>query len=192
MTELEAALLEVAGALDGCELPYVLIGGLAVAVLGEPRSTLDVDVSVWTEPEGLLAAVECLSARLRPLPANPQDFVRERRVLPVITSSGVRADIVFSSLAVESETIRRGVRKQVAGRDIRVASVEDMLLMKLVSEREKDFADAKALLRRFGKSLDRAYLLPKLQELSEALSRPDILQIFHQHAPSSDPTNLER
>jgi len=93
----------------------------------------------------------------------------------------VRADIVFSSLAVERETIRRGTLKQVAGREIRVASVEDMLLMKLVSEREKDLADARALLRRFGNSLDRAYLLPKLEELSEALSRPDILQIFQQH-----------
>jgi hypothetical protein len=53
--------------------------------------------------------------------------------------------------------------------------------MKLVSEREKDLADARALLRRFGKSLDQIYLLPKLQELSEALSRPDILQIFKQY-----------
>jgi hypothetical protein len=180
MTELEAALLEVVTALDACGLPYVLIGGLAVAVLGEPRTTLDVDVSVWTEPEGLDVAVECLSRHLRPLPAKPQDFVRERRVLPVVTSGGARADIVFSSLAVERETIRRGVPKQVAGREIRVASVEDMLLMKLVSEREKDLADARALLRRFGKSLDHTYLLPKLQELSEALSRPDILQIVMQ------------
>jgi len=57
MSELEAALIEVAEALDACGLPYVLIGGLAVAVLGEPRSTLDVDVSVWTEPDGLDAAV---------------------------------------------------------------------------------------------------------------------------------------
>lgn len=33
MTDLESALLEVAGALDACGLPYVLIGGLAVATL---------------------------------------------------------------------------------------------------------------------------------------------------------------
>jgi hypothetical protein len=182
MTELEAALLEVAMALDTCGLPYVLIGGLAVAALGEPRTTLDVDVSVWTEPEGLDLAVNCLSGHLRPLPPKPHDFVRERRVLPVVTSNGVRADIIFSSLAVERETIRRGIPKQVAGSEIRVASVEDMLLMKLVSEREKDLADARALLHRFGKSLDRAYLLPKLQELSEALSRPDIIQIVEQEA----------
>jgi len=57
-----------------------------------------------------------------------------------------------------------------------------MLLMKLASEREKDLTDAKALLRRFGPSLDRAYLLPKLEELAEARSRPDMLELFRQNA----------
>jgi hypothetical protein len=59
MTEVESALLDVVAALDVCHLPYVLIGGLAVAILGEPRSTLAVDVSVWVAPEGLNSAVEC-------------------------------------------------------------------------------------------------------------------------------------
>jgi hypothetical protein len=39
-----------------------------------------------------------------------------------------------------------------------------------------------ALLRRFGPSLDRTYLLPKLEELAEALSRPGILTLFRQNA----------
>jgi len=39
--------------------------------------------------------------------------------------------------------------------------------------------DARALLRRFQKTLDREYLAPLLTELSEALSQPGILAIFH-------------
>jgi hypothetical protein len=128
-------------------------------------------VSVWVAPEGLDAAVICLSRQLQPLPAQHEIFVREHRVLPVLTKNGVRADIVFA-----------GVPKLIAGRSIQVASVEDMLLMKMLSEREKDLTDAKALLRRFGPLLDRAYLLPKLEELAEALSRPDILKLFHLNA----------
>ncbi len=178
MTELEAALLEVAAALEECEFSYVLIGGLAVAFSGEPRTTLDVDVSVWIDPQALDAAVRCLCKRLRALPSEPLKFVEQRRVLPVLTRSGVRADIVFASLPVERETIRRGVPMRIAGRTIPVASVEDLLLMKLVSEREKDLADARALLRRFRKSLDRDYLLPKLQELAAALARPEIVAMF--------------
>jgi hypothetical protein len=139
-------------------------------------------VSVWVAPEGLDAAVICLSRQLQPLPAQHEIFVREHRVLPVLTKNGVRADIVFAALTVERGAIRRGVPKLIAGRSIQVASLEDMLLMKLLSEREKHLTDAKALLRRFRPSLDRAYLLPKLEELAEALSRPDILNLFHQNA----------
>jgi hypothetical protein len=36
MTDLEAALIELAEALEDCQLPYAVIGGLAVALSGEP------------------------------------------------------------------------------------------------------------------------------------------------------------
>ena len=71
--------------------------------------------------------VECLSKQLQPLPPQPEAFVRVHRVLLVLTKTGVRADIVFASLTVERETIRRRIPKQIAGRPIQVASVEDML-----------------------------------------------------------------
>jgi hypothetical protein len=109
MTDLESALAEVAAALDHCSLPYMLIGGLAIASTGEARATLDVDVSVWTDPEKTHEAIDCLCLHLKPRPANPHEFVEKRHVLPVITSVGVRADIVFASLPVEREAIRRAV-----------------------------------------------------------------------------------
>jgi hypothetical protein len=65
MTDLEEALVELAGALEACNLPYALIGGLAVSLSGEPRATLDIDVSVWTAPDELPAAIDCL---MRPVP----------------------------------------------------------------------------------------------------------------------------
>ena len=45
MTALESALLEAVGILDRIGIPYMLIGGLAVSLWGEPRSTLD--ITVW-------------------------------------------------------------------------------------------------------------------------------------------------
>ena len=54
--------------------------------------------------------------------------------------------------------------------------------MKLVSERQNDADDARALLRRCGKTLDRSYRAPKIEELAEGLARPDILSIFRSEA----------
>jgi hypothetical protein len=178
MTSLEAALLELAGALEDCRLPYALIGGLAVSLSGEPRATLDVDVSVWAAPDQLGAAIDCLCARFRALRANPHQFVEKHRVLPIATAAGVRADVVFAAISAEREMIQRAVLKQVGDRMIPVASVEDLLFMKLLSTREKDTSDAAALFRRFGSSLDRGYLVPKLKEAADALDRPDILAWF--------------
>ena len=59
-----------------------------------------------------------------------------------------------------------------------IATVEDLIWMKLISERHKDIEDARRLIRRFRLTLDRAYLEPRLRELSEALARQDILAIF--------------
>lgn len=180
MTPLEAALVEVTSLLDLLQLPYMLIGGLAVAAWGEPRTTLDIDVSIWIESEELEATLARLCQRVRPLPADPVAFAREHRVLPAETSQHVRADFVLAALPQEREALRRAQPRQIAGRTVMVASVEDLILMKLISEREKDLEDARRLLRRFRDSLDRAYLEPRVAELAEALARPGILDAWRE------------
>jgi hypothetical protein len=81
MTELESALVEIASFLDENGWPYMLIGGLAMAMWGEPRTTLDVDVSVWVEPEAFDEAVGKTSACFRTIP-DALEFARRSRVVP--------------------------------------------------------------------------------------------------------------
>ncbi|MGA2133896.1 MAG: hypothetical protein ABSH50_16500 [Bryobacteraceae bacterium] len=56
--------------------------------------------------------------------------------------------------------------------------------MKLIFERPKDLDDARRLIRRFRRTLDRAYLDPRLLELAEAFANPDILDIFRRELQS--------
>ena len=181
MTELESALVAVSAALDEMSVPYMLIGGLAVALWGEPRATLDVDLSVWVEPGQFDDAVRQIVARFRTIP-DALAFARRTRVLPVETSSGVRADIVFAALPAERGMIDRAQTLSVAGARVRVASVEDLIWMKLISERAKDTEDARRLVRRFRGKLDQAYLEPRLREMAEALGRPEILDTYRREA----------
>jgi hypothetical protein len=177
MTELESALVEVASLLEEIGLPYMLIGGLAVALWGEPRATLDVDVSVWVEPQHFDEAVQTIAGRFRTLP-DALEFARRTRVLPVVTAQGIRADIVFSALDEERRMMERARVKRVGTVDVRVASVEDLIWMKLMSERPKDQQDARQLIHHFRATLDRKYLDPKLEELAEAFARTDIIDIY--------------
>jgi predicted nucleotidyltransferase len=178
MTALELAVLEVTGALEQVGVPYMLIGGIAVSLWGEPRSTLDVDVTIWAEPEEQERTIRALCSHLRAVPEDPEAFVRQTRVLPAISSGQVRLDIVFAGLPEEERMIQRAQPKAVAGRNVRVVSVEDLIFMKLASERPKDIQDARLLLRRFRKTLDRGYIEPRLKELAAGLARPDILELY--------------
>jgi hypothetical protein len=180
MTPLESALLEVSSVLEGLQIPYMLIGGLAVSAWGEPRSTIDVDVTLWVEPDDLEATIAELGRRLSVLPKDPISFVRRTRVLPATTSQKVKMDLIFAALPGERGMIDRARPRSIAGKLVMVASVEDLLLMKLASERPKDIDDSRLLLRRFRNMIDRDYIEPRLNELADALSRTDILSIYHE------------
>lgn len=180
MTDLETGLAELVTALDACQIPYALIGGLAVSLWGEPRATLDIDVTVWVAPENRSKAVDQLRKRLAAVPSLPQEFVAATHVLPLTTSSGVRADVIFGELPAEHDIVQRAVAKQIAGVKVAVATVEDLVVMKLISERERDWDDAKRLLRRHRPTIDRDYLLTKLEGVAQGLGRSDILQALYE------------
>ena len=78
-------------------------------------------------------------------------------------------DVVFGALPWEKEAIVRA-RPFV--------SVEDLVVMKAVSERENDWEDARLLMRRHGSTVNRPYLEARLHELAEALARPRILGLL--------------
>ncbi|MBI1785936.1 MAG: nucleotidyltransferase [Acidobacteria bacterium] len=179
MTDLESAVVEVASALEALAIPYMLIGGLAVSLQGVGRSTLDADFSLWVEPERLEAIVGQLGARFHVLASDPVAFARQARVLPALSSRGVRVDLVFASLPAERDIIARAEVRSPGGVSVRVASAEDLIWMKLMSERAQDIEDATRLLRRRRKTLDRPYLESRLKELSEAFARDDIMSIYH-------------
>ena len=51
---------------------------------------------------------------------------------------------------------------------------EDLILLKIVSERERDRADVRGIARRQKGRLDLDYLEPRVRELAELLERPGI------------------
>jgi hypothetical protein len=156
----------------------MLIGGLAVAQWEEPRATLDIDITVCVEPERLDQIVGELCLRLQPKPKEPHAFVRETRVLPVITSEGVPVDLIFAMWPVEREAIQNAVERTLAGKTFRVVPLDYLLLLKFSSDRLKDLDDGERLLRRHHGGFDGAWLEGRLAEISEALSKPEILERY--------------
>lgn len=150
----------VASALRSHDVPFMLIGGQAVLVHGEPRLTLDVDVTLGVPPDDLARVLDaCETMGTEPLPEAVEDFVRDTFVLPVgDPETGIRIDLIFSTTPFESQAIERAIQIDVSGTSIPFATAEDLIIHKLFAGRARDIEDVEGVIRRKGEDLDWEYL----------------------------------
>ncbi|MBA2303465.1 MAG: nucleotidyltransferase [Acidobacteria bacterium] len=174
MTTQEDGLAEITAFLERQDVPYMVIGGIANLIWGEPRATLDVDVTVLVSSDAIDSFIASIGRELTILVKDPSRFVRDTRVLPASSRSGVRIDLVFGLLPFEEEAVRRAVSVVAAGRSIRVCTAEDLILMKIISDRPRDLEDAKAIVRRRLPLLDLGYLEPRVLEMASMMERDEI------------------
>jgi hypothetical protein len=159
-TSLERLLAALTSQLGRAGLPFMLIGGQAVLLHGEPRLTEDVDATLGADPSKLGALLEaCAVLGLVPLPQNVESFVAETFVLPVRhAGTGVRVDFIFSSTEYEHQAIRRAQPVTLAGEAVPFATAEDLIIHKLFAARPRDLEDVRGVLLRKGGELDWHYL----------------------------------
>ena len=174
MNDLEQALIHLVSVLDRLRIPYMVIGGFANTVWGEPRATIDIDVTVWIAEPEISATIEHLVSVYPARVADPLAFAMQTRVLPLVSPEGVNVDVIFGMLLFEELAIQRAVIRPVAGLPVRFCTPEDLILHKVISDRERDLLDARGItLRRFS-TLDVGYLEPRVSELALQLDRPEI------------------
>ena len=130
------------GVFDQAGLDAVLIGGQARNFWAEPRATLDYDFTVAADAAAIQRLQESLSAQgFRTLrdqgsrqPSGP-DFVQM-----VNTASGEAIDLQAAKTGFQGTLMERGVRLDTT-QPLRVATVEDLLILKLIANRKKDQND---------------------------------------------------
>jgi Uncharacterised nucleotidyltransferase len=118
-------------ALDGAELTYLFVGGIASAALGRPRLSIDIDVIV--RPHDALRALEALGdAGFRTQEYDPAWLFKGER-------DGVVVDIIFVSsggIYLDQEMQEHSRRVEFAERKLQVAGPEDLILMKSLAHSE--------------------------------------------------------
>ncbi|MBK8230791.1 MAG: nucleotidyl transferase AbiEii/AbiGii toxin family protein [Candidatus Eisenbacteria bacterium] len=173
-------------ALTAADIPYMIIGGQAVLVHGEPRLTKDIDVTVGVGPErldDLLALVGKLG--LEPL-VDPAEFVPATFVLPSADpATGIRVDMILSHSPYEQIAIARVVFRTVGGEAVAFASVEDLLIHKIVSGRPRDLEDVRVVLIK-NPGVQHDYVERWLRDFGDALSEP-LLDRYRTVLRSSQP-----
>lgn len=165
-------LAQLAQALEARQIPYMLIGGQAVLLYGEPRLTRDIDVTLGVNTDRLDDVLEMLQELgWQPLPKEVHEFVRKTLVLPCQAENAVRVDFIFSFSPYERQAIQRARRVPFGDTKVAFAAVEDLLIHKMIAGRPRDLEDILAVLRKTP-ALDVEYLRAWLVQFEEALQRP--------------------
>jgi hypothetical protein len=174
----EKTLAAIGRSLEGAGIPHALVGGLAVLVHGVARLTRDVDVLVLLDPDRTDELLDALGASFQALPEDPTAFVEETRVLPAEGPDGSRVDFIFAGLPFEEAAIARAREESLGGVQVKVCTAEDLIVMKIVSDRPRDREDVEGIVKKAGPGLDRDRLDPLIAGIAQDLERPDILTFW--------------
>jgi hypothetical protein len=135
-------------------IDFVVIGGIAVAAQGKAMTAMDLDITYDTDDENLErlgGVLLSLHARLRGVTDDVAYIpaargLRDVQRLMLFTDYGA-LDLIVDPIGTASyaELRTRADRIELAGVEIRVAALDDLLAMKRAAGRPHDLAQVEAL-----------------------------------------------
>jgi hypothetical protein len=157
------------------QAPGVVIGGLAVALLGRPRVTRDIDAMVLLPEDRWPAFVDAGSAfGFVPRLPDTLAFAREARVLLLRHQpTAIDVDVALGCLPFEEEVVARATAVQVAGVSVPLPTPEDLIIMKAVAHRDRDLLDIEGLLAAHP-HLDVRRIRRWVRAFADALDTPEL------------------
>jgi hypothetical protein len=111
--------------LERNQVPYAVIGGLAVSHHAVPRLTQDVDLIVLAEDMGKLRSLF------------PGCYRPGTAVVETYDIDGTRVDVLPAKLRYQREVVARAVPGGIQGTPTRIAAVRDLLLLKMFAARNR-------------------------------------------------------
>lgn len=156
---------------------FCLIGGIALQRWGEPRETVDVDLTLLTGFGDEMRFISTLMRHFEARIDRAAEFARENRVLLLRAPSGVGLDIALGGLPFEETVVdRSSVFTFPPDASLRTCSAEDLIVLKAFADRPKDWVDVEGIVIRQVDRLDWRYVREQLAPLVELKESPEILR----------------
>jgi len=158
------------------EWSFCFIGGLALQRWGEPRLTVDVDVTLLTGFGSEDRFVDAVLDRYAARRADAREFALASRVLLVQSAEGVGIDIALGGLPFEERMAERSSHFQFTEKvSLRTCSAEDLIVMKAFAARERDWLDLQGIVIRQGGTLNWDLISAELNPLCDLKEAPEIM-----------------
>jgi len=172
-----SCLRELVALFDDLSIRYTTIGGIALAMVSEPRFTRDIDTVIWIEREDWGPFIQqAVNHGFEPRNKEPLDFAQQHRIfLLTHRNTGITVDISLGALPFEEEMINRSVIAEKDELRLKVPTPEDLIIMKIIAGRPKDLVDIASILK-FHKNLDIKRVKFWVKQFAEVLEMPEILE----------------
>jgi len=128
------------------KVKFILVEAYALAAHGYPRATMDIDIWVMPSPENADAVIRALSRFGAPLHNLTKEDLLEDGTIFQIGVAPRRIDIITTASGLQFETTYQNSSPvTIEGIEVRIPSIDDLILNKRAIGRTKDLADAEAL-----------------------------------------------
>ncbi len=142
------------------KIDYCLIGGLAMMLHQGRANTVDIDFYVLVDD---LKKVEKIFKEKNYPVATAGDYQLKAKV------DNVPIDLLYADHYIGADVVKRAVEKKLGENFVRVATPEDLIILKTLADRSIDRRDIEELRELFGSLLDEKYIQRKLKKLKEQL-----------------------
>ena len=177
MVEVIQAASELQSICQSNDWRFCFIGGLALQRWGEPRRTVDVDLSLFVGFGDEQQFCDVLLKHFAPRISDAAVFARDRRILLLRSTKGVGLDISLAALPYEALVIdRSSYFVYPPDVSLRTCSAEDLIVLKAFAGRGQDWVDVEGIIVRQTGKLDWDYILEQLRPLAELKDSPGIME----------------
>jgi len=133
-------------ALSDEKVRFILVGAYALAAHGYPRATMDIDIWVMPSPENADAVLRALRRFGAPLHNLTKEDLQKDGTIFQIGVAPRRIDIITTASGLQFEpSYRDSIPVNIEGIEVRIPSIDDLIVNKRATGRTKDLADAEAL-----------------------------------------------
>lgn len=177
----EKIISKIGSCLNKHKIPYMIIGGQAVLLYGEPRLTRDIDITLAVNIDYLNTILQIIKElKLKILPKEVETFVKQTMVLPTLEEkTGIRIDFIFSFTPYEVKAVKRAKKIHILGQTIFFASPEDLIIHKIFAGRPRDLEDVNGIILK-NPSIDLTYIRTQLKEFDLSLENKNFSKTFEE------------
>ncbi|MBM3246380.1 MAG: nucleotidyltransferase family protein [Candidatus Omnitrophica bacterium] len=146
---------------------YIVIGGIAAGILGEPRFTGDVDIDILLNKNQISHFLN--KAKKAGFKVNAKickSRIKESGTFQINCGS-FHIDFIIASTAFEKEAFKRKQKLKLYGVKAYFPTPEDIVLLKIIPGRLQDLSDVEKIAARHKAKLDTKYLADWARRLSE-------------------------